>query len=266
MPGKPRKITINGETASLAEWARRSGLSDRAIAYRLSVGILGEDLLSKSRPAPRREQWRRVAFVDRTGERYGRLTVTGFAGLRKCDRSRLWQCVCDCGNNRTATSRDLTRGDITSCGCATTRNRLPPGESSFNQLFSSYKRSAKSRRLQFSLARDQFRALTESPCFYCGVTPKQRGPAVRGTHGVYVYNGIDRIHNDYGYIISNVRPCCARCNVAKACMSEPEFFEWVAAVYVRIWEILEGRGSVGAKLKKKRRAPPGVTAQGRLDV
>jgi hypothetical protein len=37
------------------------------------------------------------------------------------------------------------------------------------------------------------------------------------------YSGIDRINPSLGYVVGNVVPCCARCNVAKNNMSVEEF-------------------------------------------
>lgn len=50
------------------------------------------------------------------GQKFGKLTVTAFAGRDKHDYP-LWDCVCDCGGKKTARSQELKRGDTTSCGC-----------------------------------------------------------------------------------------------------------------------------------------------------
>lgn len=60
-----------------------------------------------------------VATVKRkskveVGMRFGRLTVTGFFGVRK--NHYLWDCVCDCGNTRTVQYDNLLSGS-SSCGC-----------------------------------------------------------------------------------------------------------------------------------------------------
>lgn len=60
------------------------------------------------------------APIDLTGERFGRLLVTGQAPNRKTPNGnsrRAWFCVCDCGNELTATTMDLRGGDVKSCGC-----------------------------------------------------------------------------------------------------------------------------------------------------
>lgn len=53
--------------------------------------------------------------IDLTGQRFGRLVVIEKAetknGIVK------WKCLCDCGNEKIATGRDLKRGSVKSCGC-----------------------------------------------------------------------------------------------------------------------------------------------------
>jgi hypothetical protein len=43
-----RKLTINGITKNMAEWAREHNLSSSAIIFRLRKGLSGEDLIAKS--------------------------------------------------------------------------------------------------------------------------------------------------------------------------------------------------------------------------
>lgn len=52
---------------------------------------------------------------DLVGQRFGRLTVVEFAGVR--GRNSYWKCVCDCGETIVTKSSYLTSGDTKSCGC-----------------------------------------------------------------------------------------------------------------------------------------------------
>lgn len=54
-------------------------------------------------------------FKDRTGQRFGRLLVTGPA-VRKARRV-YWTCRCDCGNERVVFAGSLGSGLSRSCGC-----------------------------------------------------------------------------------------------------------------------------------------------------
>lgn len=108
-----------------------------------------------------------VAFQDRTGQRYGRLLIAGYVGIK--NHSRIWSCQCDCGEFVHVAWKYLQSGQTRSCGCLQreTRakypgsNKLAEGESAFNQFFYSYQKSARERGYEFSLSREQFRALTQ---------------------------------------------------------------------------------------------------------
>jgi hypothetical protein len=249
MSGKKKLITIGEQTKSISQWSRATGVSERKISYRLKHGVSGPELVAPERSSISKKVWSRVPFVDMTGQRFDRLEVESFAGTRGRDNYRLWNCRCDCGNPTVVATRDLRRGNVKSCGClsregtvASGVNRLAVGESSLNQLYGNYRRSAASRGHLFELTKGEFYQLTSSPCFYCGTEPSQPGPCVAGTHGRYTYNGIDRVDNDLGYTVFNVRPCCKVCNYAKGVLTEAQFFAWAAKVYDRLWVILEERG------------------------
>ncbi len=53
--------------------------------------------------------------IDMTGERYGLLTVTDYAGRK--NRMTMWACKCDCGNTVEASRANLKAGRYVSCGC-----------------------------------------------------------------------------------------------------------------------------------------------------
>ncbi|MBQ6539782.1 MAG: transcriptional regulator [Oscillospiraceae bacterium] len=54
---------------------------------------------------------------DLTGMRFGRLTALERLE-EKSGSCYLWRCRCDCGNEVSATSNNLLKGNTTSCGCA----------------------------------------------------------------------------------------------------------------------------------------------------
>lgn len=51
------------------------------------------------------------AFIDKTGNRYGKLVVEKYLGNGK------WQCICDCGNTTIVSTVNLSTGKTKSCGC-----------------------------------------------------------------------------------------------------------------------------------------------------
>lgn len=54
------------------------------------------------------------AFIDITGQRFGRLTVINRASKRP---RAYWNCLCDCGNSVVAAKHTLKIGHALSCGC-----------------------------------------------------------------------------------------------------------------------------------------------------
>ena len=73
---------------------------------------------------------------------------------------------------------------------------------------------AKDKNLPFDLSLDEFEYITSKKCFYCGSDPKI-WVAKRTTYKPILFNGIDRVDNNLGYINSNVVPCCSTCNYMK---------------------------------------------------
>lgn len=55
-------------------------------------------------------------FIDRTGQKFGRLLVLEEAGRNQLKKV-LWKCQCDCGNVVTRTAGALVTGGSVSCGC-----------------------------------------------------------------------------------------------------------------------------------------------------
>lgn len=55
-------------------------------------------------------------FVNRIGQRFGKLFVVSYAGKASGGGSA-WNCICDCGKDFLARGRSLQQEDTTSCGC-----------------------------------------------------------------------------------------------------------------------------------------------------
>jgi ribosomal protein L13 len=64
-----------------------------------------------------RERASEARFVDRTGQRYGRLVA-----LQATDQRRggnvVWRCACDCGRVTFVRNNNLVSGRTRSCGCS----------------------------------------------------------------------------------------------------------------------------------------------------
>lgn len=191
------------------------------------------------------------------GKRFGKLEVVGDIGRDKKNKS-LWLCKCECGVIQIRTQRYLRQSKTPNCGCLISKmssdrlrgnkyRRLEKGGSGLNTVFQKYKYCAKKRGYEFLLTKEEFKALTQKDCFYCGDKPscsqvgnfqswKPTKEALK--HSEYVYNGIDRFDNRRGYIIDNCVPCCRTCNTSKAQMTFQEFKIWIEKVNNLIGDII----------------------------
>ena len=170
------------------------------------------------------------------GDHYGRLTILREVAHRHYPHStiRRVETKCDCGKITIKSLQNVINGLVKSCGCLQAEHqkrhgkslRIAEGQAAFNCLYSMYTHSAKHRNLEFSISKDNFRTLTSSKCFYCDLPPEQKLER-QGMHGCYVYNGIDRIDNDIGYLAENCVACCGQCNRAKNTLSRVDFEHWI---------------------------------------
>ena len=70
-------------------------------------------------------------FIDRTGQRFGRLTALRRGPDRQWPSSRptpTWTCLCDCGKTVTVDGVHLTSGRTKSCGCLNEIQRRENGK------------------------------------------------------------------------------------------------------------------------------------------
>ena len=163
------------------------------------------------------------------GQRFGRWLVIKELDVR--NTNAYWLCECDCGKTGEVSLPNLRSGASLSCGCLwgeRAHRGRPKGGSGFNHLIKRYMEGAKSRGLEFSLTEEDFRALTQSKCHYCGVKPERK---TRGKEWqLYVYNGIDRRNPLLGYMPENCVSSCFICNRAKNNLSYEQFTSWIANV------------------------------------
>lgn len=169
--------------------------------------------------------------IDLTGQRFGRWGVTGLARVAEVTGVRYWAVRCDCGHQAEINSHQLLRGSSRSCGCLRrelTAKRVAREGTAFRCLLSSYKKQAIKRGLDFDLSSDEFQALTQKPCHYCGALPSNCSQAPMrkdGTRDVYTYNGVDRLDNTEGYTPKNSVACCALHNDMKGTLTVEQFLQ-----------------------------------------
>lgn len=188
-----------------------------------------------------------IGFKNLEGKIVGRLTVLN---EYKIDRKILpngkkkskthWLCLCECGKTKYVhvPSGHLNNESVRSCGCLQgIRNgkRLSSTQAAFNKLYSQYEVSAKKRKLQFKLNKEEFKILVDGNCYFCDDKPNQICKPGKGCDtGNYIYNGIDRLDSSIGYVLDNCVSCCKLCNYSKMELSKEEFIEHIEKIYNNI--------------------------------
>ena len=156
-----------------------------------------------------------------------------------------WKCLCSCGKTKILVGYNWE--SIKSCGCLTTENaikqfkaaavkrRKPDGETSCRATFRFKRADAKRRKINFDIAYEDFVTFSKDKCHYCSAEPKQCiNFAKFGHRGNFLYNGLDRIDSDKGYVIDNIVTCCRDCNCAKASLSYNDFLNLIKKIYVNL--------------------------------
>lgn len=161
---------------------------------------------------------------DLLGQRFGRLRVIKLASPDPITRNRQWKVVCDCGSLRVVWESALIRSHIKSCGCL---HRFQNGEYAKNSVIGSYKRGATKRGLCWELSREHALTLMAEECFFCKSFPANVFSAQSGD---FVYNGIDRLDNGFGYTFENSVACCRICNFMKRSMGTKEFLTHIRKI------------------------------------
>jgi len=168
------------------------------------------------------------------------LTVINSTVIYKNKKSYIL-CKCSCGNIKEIRKDNLfdkrENKRTKSCGCKQSQNRktkIRRPESMYSTLYTSCKSSAINRKIEFGLLKEQHTEIIQKECHYCGSPPKlgQRVGKYKSVVGTpVIYNGVDRINSNIGYIISNCVPCCSICNKMKMQYSVEDFMKKTLEIY-----------------------------------
>lgn len=185
------------------------------------------------------------------GKRFGTLIVVSKAasvaykdskGRTPYTKSK-WNCICDCGNTTVVMGSNL-KGTTKGCAECTRSGTNAKPDTAFEDVWHRYIASAKNRGHVWELTKEQFRVLTQSPCYYTGRPPVQVGLSAATARrikegkdplpgGIYIYNGIDRKDNSKGYTLENCVPCCGKANQMKMSFGHDEFIALCKEIAVR---------------------------------
>ena len=186
------------------------------------------------------------------GTIFGDLTVIEYLGTK--NYNNYYKCKCTCGNYRDVKLTDLlNKKSISHCGCKNfvykkhKNQKYSPQEASYRAKAANYIAQAKKRNIEITLTYAEIISLLKENCYYCNKPPlnpynaRSRNRINKKNKIQYsvnnaeeyeiLYNGIDRVNNDQGYILGNVVSCCTQCNTAKLSSSLDDFKNWILNVY-----------------------------------
>jgi hypothetical protein len=169
-------------------------------------------------------------YVSYVGTMIGSVKILSFDEGANSKLSK-FKCRCFCGKVYFTRCRGIVKSSqMHSCGCLKgSFNILPDNANVKNTMYRWYKSNARKKPLSFQLTKDEFFRSISQSCHYCGSLPKERdigwglGYSKRKTINA---NGIDRVDNSVGYIMSNCVPCCRFCNDAKKNVPLQDFLAW----------------------------------------
>ena len=175
--------------------------------------------------------------LDIIGQKINRWTIIEELSDRR-QRTILYRAKCDCGNEATVSGSQVKNGYSKSCGClqkekASKSNSLPKGAAALKKLLTSYKGGARKRGYFWELSDEEAISLFNNTCYYCNTKPSQIFPSMVDRHkfnGTILYNGIDRVDNNIGYIKGNVVSCCEICNRMKMALSKDFFIAHIKKI------------------------------------
>jgi len=144
-------------------------------------------------------------------------------------------CVCDCGEMKLLLPSDLIKKNSTSCGCGIHSNnaRIKEDRTAI-ALSRAYRKSIKrhceiSPDIPSDMTRENFYALFQGNCFYCGRKPSNSFPD-KTFGNIISYQGIDRVDSNRGYFKDNCVSCCTFCNNFKSDLTQEAFLEKIQQI------------------------------------
>lgn len=171
---------------------------------------------------------------DYEGLKFNYLTAKSFQFIK--ENQTQWLFNCECGKECIRSISKVKSGKTKSCGCKNLTGKYIRKDSekihleaSFKILYHRYKTTSKTRGIFFDIDKESFKTITSLNCHYCGIQPLQKTKcsSLNLKRPDYLYNGIDRIDNNKGYIESNIVPCCFVCNRAKRDMEYLDFLSYI---------------------------------------
>lgn len=177
------------------------------------------------------ENLKTIKRLYKEGEVYGNVQLIKYLSEKSGTNSRK-EYKCFCGkkfksynnpiHNKNGRKRNLH------CGCLTKQNQSDSLKQPFKHIRIRYNsiKSRKDHKLELSF--EEYVSICKKDCSYCGYNPflnKEQKILKQGKYRpiVDIYNGVDRVNSDFGYIKNNVVPCCSKCNRMKLDLDLADF-------------------------------------------
>jgi len=170
-------------------------------------------------------------------KKFGKLKVISLYPSKNRGRgkSRVWLCLCDCGNKKIVKGNYLKHGTVKSCGCIKylTKNKSSTwkgyGDIS-GKFFRQIKASAIIRNIPFKLTIEKIWNLFLEQKKRCALTDielnfQSRGCVPDGTAS------LDRIDSSKGYVIGNIQWIHKDVNRMKSDLSNGKFLGYCELIY-----------------------------------
>jgi len=172
----------------------------------------------------------RSRFIDRTGQKIGKLTLKYPVKLKK---TIYWVCFCDCGNKVTISSLSLLRGATKSCGCVRKEmiiKRNHKGWKGYGDISGNYigqiKYNAKSRNIKFDLDVEYLWKLFVKQNKKCALSGLILVFGDKRKRKIDQTASLDRIDSNKGYIKGNVQWVHKVVNLMKGCQNSKSFIKF----------------------------------------
>ena len=188
---------------------------------------------------------------DLTGNKYGRITLLEFVGMR--GTRAIYTASCDCGKLLgprlvgPIIYRHLHGLEIRGCGSipklrhgAKRKFAESTKRNAFCHFVVAVKKQIEKGRECDAWTIDSWYKMCSEPCIKCRKTDIKNIAKIGGCRDGYteedinkydlLLNGLDRADSKKGYTKENCRPCCWGCNKAKSNQTESEFYEMIIRI------------------------------------
>jgi len=182
--------------------------------------------------------------INLVGQKFERLTVIEeVPSLNKKNKRPSWKCLCSCGNIEPIIvwrSTNLTSGNSKSCGCiksetsAENLRKTALDGRKYEPIVAAAKNIFLAKYNDGTLQFDDFYAMTQLNCYYCGVPPSTKRKNITNydvNRATFIYNGIDRIDSNLPHNLENCITCCKECNFSKRNMSLNDFYIMIINIH-----------------------------------